>query len=343
MGCPEAQETGRETGHEHGMKQGMKIETTGRRAEEWIGQELSGLGQRVRAARAQRGMTRKILARDSGVSERYLAQMESGKGNPSVAVLLQIAQSMDLEVTDLFRNTQDGKLGLHQMEARLIHELTGRLDSGQLSEAHHILRERFGAAITGGRGQRIALIGLRGAGKSTLGNILSDQFSVPFVELDREIERAYGADIGELLALAGQPAFRRYEHRCLDHQLAENDGVVIASGGGIVANTEAFNRLLERTHVIWLKATPDEHMDRVMAQGDLRPMANSREAMSDLRGILEAREPLYARAHAIVDTSGAKVAESAAKLTATARALISRDDQASRIATPETLQNRATG
>ena len=162
-------------------------------------------------------------------------------------------------------------------------------------------------------------------------------------ELDREIERAYGADIGELLALAGQPAFRRYEHRCLDHQLAENDGVVIASGGGIVANTEAFNRLLERTHVIWLKATPDEHMDRVMAQGDLRPMENSREAMSDLRGILEAREPLYARAHAIVDTSGAKVAESAAKLTATARALISRDDQASRIATPETLQNRATG
>ena len=172
MGCPEAQETGRETGHEHGMKQGMKIETTGRRAEEWIGQELSGLGQRVRAARAQRGMTRKILARDSGVSERYLAQMESGKGNPSVAVLLQIAQSMDLEVTDLFRNTQDGKLGLHQMEARLIHELTGRLDSGQLSEAHHILRERFGAAITGGRGQRIALIGLRGAGKSTLMSIL---------------------------------------------------------------------------------------------------------------------------------------------------------------------------
>ena len=182
------------------------------------------------------------------------------------------------------------------------------------------MERRF--AGTGTRGRRIALIGLRGAGKSTLGKALADALGFPFIELNREIERDYGASIGEMLSLSGQPAFRRYENRCLNAILNDHEEAVIATGGGIVANADTYTMLLRRSHTIWLQASPEEHMQRVVEQGDMRPMAQNREAMSDLRAILEARAPLYNRAETSVNTAGESASSSLAKLTETARALI---------------------
>jgi len=276
---------------------------------------LARLGDRVRAARARRGMSRKILARDSGVSERYLAQLESGRGNPSVAVLHQIADAMDMAVMEL----ADPHGGANPAMAEVL-SLLAPLDADELSEAARLLEQRFAGSST--RGRRIALIGLRGAGKTTLGRALADSLGFPFIELNRVIEKDYGASIGELLSLSGQPAFRRYENRCLNQILSEYDEAVISTGGGIVANTETYTMLLRRAHTIWLQASPEEHMQRVVEQGDMRPMEQNREAMTDLRAILEARTPLYGRAEARVDTSGETREASLAKLTETARSLI---------------------
>lgn len=276
---------------------------------------LTRLGDRVRAARAQRGMSRKILARDSGVSERYLAQLESGRGNPSVAVLHQVADAMDMSVMELADPHGGTDPALAEIQA-----LLAPLAPAELSEAAEILERRF--AGSGTRGRRISLIGLRGAGKTTLGKALADALGFPFIELNREIERDYGASIGEMLSLSGQPAFRRYENRCLNAILNEYDEAVISTGGGIVANADTYTMLLRRSHTIWLQASPEEHMQRVVEQGDMRPMAQNREAMSDLRAILEARAPLYNRAETSVDTAGEQASSSLAKLTETARALI---------------------
>lgn len=289
----------------------------GRRARGGIEDYLRRLGRRVRDARARRGMTRKILARDSGVSERYLAQLESGRGNPSVAVLHQIARAMDMTVVQLAA----GDAGDDPLRAEIA-AMLAPLAPDELEQAARLLRRRFAPASQPARRRRIALIGLRGAGKSTLGRALADRLGVPFVELNRLIEQEYGADIGELLALSGQPALRRYEKRCLEEIVRRHDAVVIATGGGIVANPETYNLLLRETHTIWLSASPEEHMRRVVEQGDLRPMAENREAMADLRAILEARGPLYARAEARIDTSGESEVASLEKLARTVAGLI---------------------
>jgi XRE family aerobic/anaerobic benzoate catabolism transcriptional regulator len=276
---------------------------------------LVRLGDRVRAARAKRGMSRKILARDSGVSERYLAQLESGRGNPSVAVLHQIADAMDMAVMEL----ADPHGGTDPAMTEIL-SLLAPLDADELSEAARLLDRRFAGSST--RGRRIALIGLRGAGKTTLGRALAEKLGFPFIELNRVIEKDYGASIGELLSLSGQPAFRRYENRCLNQILSDYDEAVISTGGGIVANPETYTMLLRRAHTIWLQASPEEHMQRVVEQGDMRPMEQNREAMTDLRAILEARAPLYNRAEASVDTAGETLESSLTKLTETARGLI---------------------
>ncbi|UUX51398.1 helix-turn-helix transcriptional regulator [Nisaea acidiphila] len=297
------------------MRQRTQNEAPPRRSTLGIEDYLARLGDRVRAARARRGMSRKILARDSGVSERYLAQLESGRGNPSVAVLHQIADAMDMSVMEL----ADPHGGTDPALAEIL-SLLSPLDGGELAEAARLLEQRFAGSST--RGNRIALIGLRGAGKTTLGRALAEKLGVPFIELNRVIEQDYGASIGELLSLSGQPAFRRYENRCLNQILTDYEEAVISTGGGIVANPETYTMLLRRAHTIWLQASPEEHMQRVVEQGDMRPMEQNREAMTDLRAILEARAPLYDRAEANVDTAGETLETSLTKLTETARGLI---------------------
>jgi XRE family aerobic/anaerobic benzoate catabolism transcriptional regulator len=267
---------------------------------------LQRLGQRVRDARTRRGMTRRILAHDSGVSERYLAQLEVGHGNISIILLRQVARALNMRLDDLVREGDDPSV-----DARLLSEFLARLSADELAEIRVLLTERFGGLALSSRYRRIALIGLRGAGKSTLGRLLAERLALPFLELDAEIERESGISLSEIFALYGQAAFRRWERRCLDAVIERHSrGVVIATGGSIVSEAATFEQLLSSCYTVWLQASPDEHMGRVVAQGDLRPMANNKEAMEDLRRILAVRSPLYAKADAVVDTSRRSIEES---------------------------------
>jgi XRE family transcriptional regulator, aerobic/anaerobic benzoate catabolism transcriptional regulator len=267
------------------------------------------LGERIREARARRGMTRKILARDSAVSERYLAQLEAGHGNISIVLLRQIAQAMGLPLADLVRDGPE-----RPVELALLLQTLERLSPSELGQARQLLAGAFGAAMQEGRRHRIALIGLRGAGKSTLGRALAAARGVPFIELDREIERESGLALGEIFALYGQAAFRRFERRCLETVIERHQAAVIATGGSIVSEPGTFDLLLAACLTVWLKAAPAEHMGRVLAQGDTRPMAENAEAMDDLRRILAGREALYSKADAVVDTAGKTIEESLAEL-----------------------------
>jgi XRE family aerobic/anaerobic benzoate catabolism transcriptional regulator len=262
------------------------------------GEYLRRLGERVREARARRGMTRKLLARDSGVSERYLAQLETGRGNVSVLLLRQIAQALDLPVTDLVQE-ENGQ----SVERTLIQQFLKRLPAAKLGEVRARLVRDFGSSY-GERRNRIALIGLRGAGKSTLGVELARRLGTPFVELDEEIEAEAGTSLHEIFLLHGQQGFRRYERRALERTLENNERCVIATGGSLVSEPATYDLLLSTCFTVWLKAAPEEHMARVAAQGDYRPMAGNREAMDDLRRILDGRAKLYAQADVTIDTAG---------------------------------------
>jgi XRE family aerobic/anaerobic benzoate catabolism transcriptional regulator len=279
------------------------------------GDYLRRVGERVREARARRGMTRKLLARDSGVSERYIAQLESGQGNISILLLRQIAQAMNLSAEELVRDGPE-----QPVELTLLIETLRRLKPAELGEARRALGGMFGGVVAQERGRRIALIGLRGAGKSTLGAKLARDREMPFVELDREIERVAGASLSEIFDLYGQAAYRRYERRALESVLEHHDRVVIAAGGSIVSDPATYDLLLTACYTIWLTAAPEEHMNRVVAQSDLRPMAGNDEAMADLRTILAGRAALYAKADAKVDTAGVSVAASFKRLQKAARA-----------------------
>jgi XRE family aerobic/anaerobic benzoate catabolism transcriptional regulator len=269
----------------------------------------TGLGRLVRLGRAKRGITRRRLAADSGISERYLAQIEGGQGNPSIIVLKAIAAAIDVPIVELLPRTSPAAL-------TDLHDLLARMPPAELPGLTELIGSRLAAASASDRARRIALVGLRGAGKSTLGRRLADHLGVPFLELNRVIEQEYGGSISVLIEMSGLNTFRRYEHACLERVIAENEAAVIATAGGIVANPETYALLLRRTHAIWIKARPDEHMSRVIAQGDFRPMAQNREAMTDLVAILDARRADYARAEAEVDTSGETMDESFAKLLA---------------------------
>jgi XRE family aerobic/anaerobic benzoate catabolism transcriptional regulator len=233
---------------------------------------LAQLGERVRAWRNGRGMTRRALAEASGVSERYLAQLESGRGNISVLLLRKVALAMDVAVESLAREDRDQEHGK----------------------------------------RRIALLGLRGAGKSTLGAKLASSLDVPFVELDSEVEREAGAKLGEVFAMYGQDAFRRFERRALERVIRTHESAVIAAGGSLVTDPDTYRLLLDNCHAVWLKAKPEEHMNRVMAQGDLRPfegrkMQGRTAALDEIRTLLADRDRLYSRAHATIETSGKSV------------------------------------
>ncbi|MGH7030045.1 MAG: helix-turn-helix transcriptional regulator [Stellaceae bacterium] len=266
---------------------------------------LAHLGERVREERARRGMTRKILARDAGLSERYLAQLESGRGNVSIALLRRVAEALNQPVARLVGDEPSAPAELQAAVA-----LLRRLTREELAEARALLAQRFPLPRGAARERRIALIGLRGAGKSTLGGRLARHLAMPFIELDAEIERDFGVSLGEIFALYGQPAYRRCERRMLDEALERHPSFVLAAGGSLVAEASTFERLLTQCFTVWLKASPEEHMHRVQAQGDVRPMADNadnKEAMADLRRILAARNPLYAKADAAVDTSGGSI------------------------------------
>jgi XRE family aerobic/anaerobic benzoate catabolism transcriptional regulator len=270
---------------------------------------VADVGRTVRLGRAKRGITRRKLAEDSGISERYLAQIEGGHGNPSVIVLRAIAEAIDVPIIELLPRSNARGAALTG-----ILDLLARVPPDELPAMAAMIEQRLTAASTSDRGRRIALVGLRGAGKSTLGRKLAEHLGVPFLELNRVIKQDYGASVSLLIEMSGLNTFRRYEHSCLDRVIAEHAAAVIATAGGIVANPETYSLLLRRTHAIWIKAKPDEHMSRVIRQGDFRPMAHNREAMADLVAILEARRADYARAEAELDTSGEPVEQSFAKL-----------------------------
>ena len=263
---------------------------------------LCRLGERVREERARRGMTRKILARHSGLSERYLAQLESGQGNVSIKLLRRIGDALNLPLARLIGSDPE-----EPAEWRRITEILRRLPPDRLGEAHALLGAHFAKPDGRARHGKIALIGLRGAGKSTLGSRLARHLDVPFIELDAEIERDLGLSLGEIFALSGQSAYRRSERRVLAGVLEDYPSFVLAAGGSIVAEAETYEELLSRCFTIWIKTSPEEHMSRVIAQGDLRPMSDNKEAMVDLNRILAARSPLYARADAVVDTARSTV------------------------------------
>jgi len=265
---------------------------------------LRKLGERVREARERRGMTRRILARDSGVSERYLAQLETGRGNISVLLLRQIGAALNIPLIDLLREEVD-----QPVELTLIHQFLQRLPKQRLARVRARLLREFGKPLAD-RGKRIALIGLRGAGKSTLGSALATKLGVPFVELDQEIERDAGISLSEIFLLYGQQGYRRYERRCLERVIENHERCVIATGGSIVSEPATYDLLLSTCFTVWLKAAPGEHMARVVAQGDTRPMAGNAQAMKDLRRILDGRGMLYGQSDATVDTAGQTVEQS---------------------------------
>ena len=260
---------------------------------------LVALGERVRSLRARRGLTRKAVALAADVSERHLANLEYGIGNASFLVLLQVAAALQCSLAEI-----TGDVTTSSPEWLLIRELLEQCDEATLRRARIAIGELLG---TGGanaaRNPRIALIGLRGAGKSTLGKRLADDLDVPFVELSREIEKFAGCSIAEIQALYGMNAYRRYERRALEEAIQIYPEAVLATPGGVVSDAATFNQLLAHCTTVWLFADPEDHMKRVTAQGDLRPMAGSAEAMNDLRQILAGRAAFYSKADLKLDTS----------------------------------------
>lgn len=275
---------------------------------------LQFLGTRVRELRNRRGMTRKMVANEADVSERHLAQLEAGEGNVSIVLLRRIAAALNVSLVELFApEVQEA------VEKRLIHRFLERLPAHRLEDVVFRLMRDFGPDEEVRR-MRIALIGLRGAGKSTLGSRLSEETKIPFIELDREIEKDTGMPLAEIFSLYGQSGYRAIERRTLERVIREHDRAILSVGGGVVSEKETYDYLLSHCCTVWIKAQPEEHMSRVMAQGDFRVMAGSDQAMEDLRRILAAREPLYRKADLSLDTSGSSVDESFAKLKAALQA-----------------------
>ncbi len=269
---------------------------------------LLALGERVRALRARRGMTRKALAQATDVSERHLANLEYGMGNASILVLLQVTRALHCSFAELL-----GDVTTLSPDWLLLREMLENRDEAILRRVRIAVGEMLGTDAGSGEARapssRVALIGLRGAGKSTLGRMLAEDLDFPFVELTGEIEKMAGCTTAEILGLYGQNAYRRYERRALEEGVQIYPEAVIATAGGMVSDLVSFNLLLRHCTTVWLQADPEDHMARVRAQGDLRPMAASAEAMEDLKTILAGRAAFYSKADLRVDTSGQPLLE----------------------------------
>ena len=282
------------------QEESVQVETNAPDADSKRSPFLESLGERVRTLRSRKGMTRRAVAVAADVSERHLANLEYGTGNVSVLVLLQVASALQCSLAELL-----GDVTTTSPEWLLIRELLGKRSEADLRRARVQLSEMFGE---GGNAQerkgRIALIGLRGAGKTALGQRLADNLGFPFIELSREIEQFAGCQISEIHNLYGANAYRRYERRALEEAIQIYPEVVIATPGGLVSDSANFNLLLSHCTTVWLQADAADHMGRVAAQGDMRPMAASREAMEDLKRILEGRSAFYSKADLAINTSG---------------------------------------
>ena len=266
---------------------------------------LAALGERVRMMRALKGISRKALSGSSGVSERHLANLESGVGNASFIVLKQVANALGCAVAELASDSPGSS-----PENALINAVLNGRSEAELTRARIMLSELFGeAGSQAARQRRIALVGLRGAGKTTLGQMLADELGVPFIELTREVERVAGCSLGEIQSLLGQQAYRRYEKRALEEVVQRHADAVIATPGGIVSEPNTFKLLLSECLTVWLKASPEEHMQRVVMQGDFRPMTGNNEAMDDLKRILDSRASMYGKATLTWDTSDKTLAD----------------------------------
>ena len=271
---------------------------------------LAFLGRRVRGLRARRGMTRKMMANEARVSERHLAQLESGEGNISIVLLARIAGALNVSLAEMFSPEKEMR-----REKALIQRFLERLPAHRMEDVLQRLAREFGDQEKTRR-KRVALVGIRGAGKSTLGAKLAAELKLPFIELDHEIEGDAGIPLSEIFSLYGQAGFRMMEKRVLQRVLENNERTILSVGGGIVSEKETYDFLLSHCYTVWVKAQPEEYMARVTAQGDFRVMGGSKQAMEELRGILEAREPLYRKADLCLDTTGDSVDESLAKLKA---------------------------
>jgi len=282
-----------------GLRRSVPPRKQGSRKKTVVSDPLKSLGERVRQARARRGMTRKQLAHHSGVSERYLAQIEAGHGNISVLVLRQLGKALNISADVLlYQGSEPPVEFVHTVE------FLRRLSVDELKHARQMLLHQFGGVDPAARHRRIAFIGLRGAGKSTLGAALAERLEMPFLELDRIIEQESGLTLNLIFDFRGQAGFRELERQCLDNVLRRHPCFILATGGSLVSEPGTFERLLSSCFTVWVRTSPEEHMRRVIDQGDMRPMSNNRDAMSDLKRILAEREVLYSKADIQIDTAG---------------------------------------
>lgn len=285
-----------------------EVQHTRNDADDEVARVMARVGERVRHARDRKGIPRRVLSEKSGVSPRYLAQLEAGEGNISIGLLTRVAHALDHRLEWLVGEDDPWSSDVHR-----IAELFRSADNATQARVRAVLSPD--PAETS-RAQRICLVGLRGAGKSTLGRRAGEALGLPFVELNREIEEQSGMPVDELMALYGQEGYRRLEAQAISRVIATHETMILAVAGGIVAEPETYATLLDHFHTIWVKATPAEHMARVREQGDTRPMAGNPEAMDQLKSILTAREALYERALARLDTAGRTEDESLADLLA---------------------------
>jgi XRE family aerobic/anaerobic benzoate catabolism transcriptional regulator len=269
---------------------------------------LALVGQRVREARQSAGLSRRALSDMSDVSQRYLANLEAGIGNISIGLLKRIADALDTPV--------EGFVAVGPTEPGEPKDIAALFHRANPETRQRVLDLLQTVCPVAPKGQRVALIGLRGAGKSTLGRLSAARLGVPFVELNQDIQRTTGMPVTEIMALYGQEGYRRLERQVVETRAGSADALIMAVAGGIVSEPETFQFLLAHYHTVWLKAKPDEHMMRVQEQGDTRPMAGFPEAMQSLKSILASREALYAQSDAALDTSGRSVDQSLTDLLA---------------------------
>ncbi len=270
---------------------------------------LQVIGNQVRWLRGKRKWTRKELSVAANVSERHLASLETGTGNASIMILLQVSQALDCEITDLLSD-----FNLRHPQLKAINQLLMARDESELNMVHGYLTQLLSAKKNLGK-RKIALVGLRGAGKTTIGQSIATELQIQFVELSREIEKLAGCTTNEIHSLYGPLAYQRYQLRALEECLASDLPMVIAATGGVVMDLQAWEKMLATCMTIWLQAKPEDHLNRVMAQGDMRPMAGSSQALDDLKLILNERTPFYAKAHQSFDTSAQPLKECVSALT----------------------------